>query len=128
MPDYEETGSVAAAPDAVFAYVSDVSHLTDYVPNMTLARSEGDRLQVAAEVQGRHEEGAARFQADQGSRRVEWGGHGPGGYRGWLQVSVSEEESSVTIHLSTDREEDAEEIRRSLSQALGNIRIQVEGA
>ena len=129
MPDYEETGPVALGAEAVFAYVSDVAHLTEYVPNMIQARSEDDHLQVAAEVQGRHEEGAATFRADDERGLIEWGGSGPGGYRGWLQVSGSSETSStVTIHLSTDREEDAEEIRRSLSQALENIRKQVEGA
>ncbi len=58
-----------------------------------------------------------------GSARVH-----PSGYTGWLQVSGSGEDSSVTIHLSTDRDVDAEEIRRSLSEALSNITSQVEGS
>lgn len=126
MPEYEDTASVAAAPDAVFGYVSDVAHLPDYIPNMILAQPEADRLLVAAEVQGRREEGTAWLLADRNRRRLEWSGEGTSRYRGWLQVSSADEGSSVTIHLSSDREEDAEEISQSLSDALLNIKRQVE--
>jgi carbon monoxide dehydrogenase subunit G len=124
MPEYEVSGSVDASPEAVFGYLSDVDHLTDYVPGMVLAREEGDRLRVAADVQGRHEEGRAWLHADSDLRKLEWGGQGTAGYRGWLQVTGSGPGATVTIHLSTDRTSDAEEIRRTLSQALANIKNQ----
>jgi carbon monoxide dehydrogenase subunit G len=128
LPEYEVSGSVNASPGSVFAYLSDVDHLTDYVPHMVLARDEGEGLRVAAEVQGRHEEGAAWLNTQEDQRRIEWGGKGTGGYGGWLSVAESAEGSTVTIHLSTDRVSDAEEIGDSLSQALANIKEQVEGS
>ena len=128
MPEYEVSGSVNASPETVFAYLSDTDHLTDYIPDMVLAREEGDRVRVVAEVQGRHEEGAAWLHADSDLRKIEWGGQGTARYGGWLQVTGSGPDSTVTIHLSTDRISDAEEIRGSLSQALANIKGQVAGS
>ncbi len=127
MPEYEESGSVNASPEAVFAYLSDTHNLTHYVPGMVLAREEGERLRVAAEVQGRHEEGAGWLRANKDLRRIEWGGEGAAGYGGWLKVTESSPGSTVTIHLRTDRESDAEEIRATLSRALTNIKEQVAG-
>ena len=40
---------------------------------------------------------------------------------GWLQVAASGADSTVTIHLTTQRNEDAEQIERSLAQALKTI-------
>ncbi len=128
MPEYEESGSVDASPDAVFDYLSDVGNLTDYIPHMVLAREEGQRLRVAAEVQGRHEEGAAWFRPDADLRRIDWGGQDTAGYRGWLEVTAAGRGSAVRIHLSTDQVSDAKEIQGSLSQALANIRNQVESS
>ena len=124
MPDYEKSGPVDASPDAVFAFLSDVSHMPEYIPDMVLARSEGDRLRVAADVHGRHEEGNAWLRADPDQRRLDWGGEGAG-YSGWLKVSASEPGSEVTIHLSTDRMSDEDAISDSLSQALANIRDRI---
>lgn len=128
MPEYEESGSLNASPESVFAYLSNVDHLTDYVPNMVLARDDGKELRVAAEVQGRHEEGAAWLHTHEDLRRIEWGGQGTAGYGGWLSVTASAEGSTVTIHLSTDRVSDSEQIQGSLSQALANIKDRVEGS
>jgi carbon monoxide dehydrogenase subunit G len=121
MPEYERSGPVNAKPDAVFAFLSDIRHLPEYIPDMVLARAEGDRLRVAADVEGRHEEGTASFKADSQQRRIDWGAAGTAGYGGWLQVSASDPGSTVTIHLSTDRASDDAQIQASLSQALANI-------
>jgi Polyketide cyclase / dehydrase and lipid transport len=128
MPEYEETQTVNAAPDVVFDYVSDVDHLPEYIPHMVLAHATGDRLRVAADVQGRHEEGDAWFRADHDHRRIEWGADDSGRYQGWLQVSGSGQGSLVTIHLSTERDEDAQQIRDALSEALHNITSRVARA
>lgn len=127
MPDYEETGSVRATPDDVFDYVSDVANLSGYVPDLLRATPSGASLTVAAEVEGRLEEGEASFRPDRAARRVEWGGKGSTGYLGWLQVSGSADASFVTIHLSTDRTEDSDAIRASLSKALANIDQHFQG-
>jgi uncharacterized protein YndB with AHSA1/START domain len=121
MPEYEQTQTIDATPDAVFDYVSNPDHLTEYIPNMVLAHATGDHLRVAADVQGRHEEGDAWFRADQHRRRLEWGTDNPGRYQGWLQVSGSDKTTTATIHLTTERDEDAQQIRDALTQALHNI-------
>jgi carbon monoxide dehydrogenase subunit G len=125
MPEYEESGLVNASPDAVFAYLSDIDHLTDYIPDMVLARAEGERLRVAADVQGRHEEGSAWLRADPDERRIDWGGEGTADYGGSIKVTASPPGSMVTIYLSTSRTSDEAEIRAHLSKALANIKGQV---
>ena len=75
MPDFERTATVPASPDQAFQFLSNPKNLPSYVSEMVLARPEqGDRLHVAAEVQGRHEEGEAHFRSDPSQRRLEWGG------------------------------------------------------
>jgi uncharacterized protein YndB with AHSA1/START domain len=121
MPEYEHSLTIDATPDAVFDYVSDPDHLTEYIPNMVLAHATGDHLRVAADVQGRHEEGDAWFRADHDHRRLEWGADNPSRYQGWLQVSGSGKTATATIHLTIERDEDAQQIRDALTQALQNI-------
>ena len=105
----------------VFDYVADVAHLPDDIPEMVTARPQGENVHVEAEVEGRHEEGDATFRADPDRRRIEWGTPEAGRYHGWLQVAASGADSTVTIYLTTQRNEDAEQIERSLAQALKTI-------
>ncbi len=89
---------------------------------MVLAEpEEGERLRVAAEVEGRHEEGDARFRADPSQRRLEWGAADGSGYRGWLQVSEASEGAAVTIHLHLEHDDDEAEINRVLDETVKNI-------
>ncbi len=70
MVDYERTVSVDAAPEDAFRFLTDSSNLPRYVATMVSAGPrEGDRLRVAAEVAGRHEEGEARVRVDEARRR-----------------------------------------------------------
>ena len=51
MSEIERSVTIAAAPDEVFAFVSDVRRLPDYMDHMTAARPErGDVVHVEAEV------------------------------------------------------------------------------
>ena len=82
---HEHTDHIAAAPDAVYAAIADVSNLPRFVPQMTAARrSEGDRVEIAARYEGREQHGEVSFRADDGDRKIEWSA--PSGYHGWLQV------------------------------------------
>jgi uncharacterized protein YndB with AHSA1/START domain len=122
MSEFERTTTVSVGPDDAFSYLSDPIHLPEYVARMSLAqREQGDRLHVAAEVQGRHEEGAARFRVDLEQRRVEWGADSQHGYRGWLQVSAADSGTSVRIHLHVEHEQDKAEIDRALDETISNI-------
>jgi hypothetical protein len=122
MADFERSLSVVASPSAAFSALSDVRNLPRYVATMVMAtRGQGDDLHVAADVQGRHEEGDARFHVDQAGRRLDWGGEGESHYRGWLQVLESAEGSSVTVHIHTVHDQDPAEVDRALDETMLNI-------
>lgn len=122
MRDFERTATVARAPDDTFRFLAEPSNLPRYVARMSQARPEtGDRVHVAADVQGRHEEGDAHFRADPVGRRLEWGAQGTGGYGGWLQVADAPGGAGVTIHLHVQHDEDESEINRVLDETVANI-------
>lgn len=122
MPDFERTTTVSVSPDEAFGFLAEPRNLPQYIATMVLAQPEaGERLRVAAEVEGRHEEGDARFRSDAAQRRMEWGAEGASGYRGWLQVSNADGGSSVTIHLHLAHDEDESEINRVLDETVRNI-------
>ena len=127
MADHERSITVAAAPDAAFRLLADPGNLPRYVATMVEARPEGhDELHVAAEVQGRHEEGEARFQVDEAARRLSWGGRDESGYGGWLQVAGSNGGAAVTVHIHSERSDEEGEITRALDETMANIRRLVE--
>ncbi len=127
VAEYSGSASVDASADRTFDYLSRPENLPEYVATMVLAKPvEEGRLQVAAEVQGRHEEGEASYRTDPGARRIEWGSEGEGGYAGWLEVHGDGDDCSVEIHIRSDRDEDADEIDRVISKTLANIRQLVE--
>jgi uncharacterized protein YndB with AHSA1/START domain len=122
MRDFESSVTVRVSPEEAFRFLADPGNLPRYVATMVLARPEqGERLRVAADVEGRHEEGDARFRADPQDRRVEWGSDDSRGYRGWIQVSGADGGSSVTIHLHLARDEAEAEVIKVLDETVGNI-------
>jgi len=123
MVEYERSKTIPASGAIVYAYVADPANLPAYISTMVRADAmSGGELHVAAEVEGRHEEGDARFQADSAARRIEWGGSGTSAYHGWLQVADAEPGSStVTIHLSTMSADDADQVEQALAETLANI-------
>lgn len=123
MADFERSATIQAPADATYEYLADPRHMPEYVANMTRAEaSRGGHLHVAADVQGRHEEGEAMFEADDAARRLEWGREAHE-YHGWLAVTglTGAETSTVTIHLETHEETDADEVERAIDETLANI-------
>jgi len=122
VPDYERTATVTTAPEDAFRFLADPGNLPKYVATMSAARPEqGHRLHVAAEVQGRHEEGDARFNTDASQRRIEWGAGGRSGYEGSIEVSGTNGGSSVHIRIHVELEHDEREINRAMDEAVSNI-------
>lgn len=122
MSDYERTAKVDSDPDEVFRFLADPGNLPAYVATMSLARPEqAGRLHVAADVQGRHEEGDAQFSADPTGRRIEWGADAQSGYRGSIDVSRAESGSAVHIHLHIEHSRDESEIVKVLDDTVANI-------
>lgn len=132
MGDYEHTATVAADPDALFDYLSDVHHLPDYFTAMRDAEptgehvAEGEEVHVVADVEGTRREGDAWIDADEERRTLRWGSEGPNAYHGELQVSPDGDGSEVAVRLHTERA-DGEAIRKGLQETLATIKQQVEG-
>ena len=139
MPEYEHTQTIHASPAEVFAFVSDVRNLPQYLPTTKGAEPQGEgRVRVRGEANGHEYDSDGYFQADEAMRRLEWGADEEGKYSGWLTVSGEESASLVTVHLSfgpaTDLPERIEEnspgerpIQQGLEASLASIQNLVEG-
>jgi carbon monoxide dehydrogenase subunit G len=119
---HEHTEHVAAAPDAVFAAIADVSNLPRFVPQITAARpTDGDQVEIDARYEGREQHGQASFRADPTERRIEWSS--PGGYRGWMSVAPDGEGSRLTLFLETRHSGERD---HDIAATLEAIRMLVE--
>ena len=129
MGDYEKSTTVQAAPDKVFAYLSDVKNLPAYFDRMTSATpGEGDEVRTTALVDGQEVGGTAWFTVEEDERMLSWGSEGPNDYHGELEVSASDEEpgaSLVTVRLHTTRVDNGS-IDEGLITTLENVRDLVE--
>ena len=119
---HEHTEHVAAAPEAVFAAISDVRNLPRFVPQITAARpTEGERVEIEARYEGREQHGVASFNADPAERKIEWSS--PSGYRGWMSVAPDGEGSRLTLFLDTRHSGERD---HDISATLDAIRMLVE--
>ena len=130
MPDYTRSEQVSSSPGAAFEYLANPSNLPQYVATMVMAqRAAGEKLRVAADVQGRHEEGEGWFRSDSAAGRIEWGAEDNPLYTGSLSIEGTDNSCTVTIKISTDREGEAgesEEIERALSETTANFKRLLE--
>ena len=141
MTEFETERTMPAGADAVFAVVSDLERLTEWLPHEIRVRpihddpgsdpvrGGSDVTEVHAEVEPRHVDahGLVRVRPEQ--MRVEWGGGDSTDYAGHLQVMGDDpDRSSVLLHLSflgdqpeTHTEQAADEVRRGLDAGLENL-------
>jgi carbon monoxide dehydrogenase subunit G len=132
MPDYERTETVAARPDALFAYLSDVRNLPKYFARMTSAEpGDGEEVRTTARIDmgdGPQEvAGEAWFRVDDDGNALAWGSEGENDYSGELDVSPDGDGARVAVRLHT-KVDDRERIERDLDETLGNIKRLVEGS
>ncbi len=119
---HEHTEHIAAAPEAVYAAISDIRNLPRFVPQMTAARSATEgQIEVDARYGGHEQHGAVSFSTDDAARRVEWGA--PSGYRGWMQVDGDGDGSRLTLFLDTPH---ASASDHDVAATLDAIRMLVE--
>lgn len=98
MTEFEADRGMPAGADAVFAVVSDLDRLSEWLPEPVDVRSTGDG-EVHAEVAERGVDANGTVEVRPEQLRVEWG-HAPE-YAGWLQVEhAAPGRSSVVLHLS----------------------------
>ena len=130
MPEYTRSESVSSSPGVAFEYLANPGNLPQYVATMVMAHPAAEgKLRVAADVQGRHEEGEGSFRTDAAAGRVEWGSADNPGYTGSLVVTGSDNSCTVTITIRTDREGEKgepEEIERALAETTANIKRLLE--
>lgn len=149
MAEYEQSQTVEAPPEEVFAWLTDVGNLPKYLPPVTDASVEGPsgegspgvRIRTTLEYPG---EGGGTFDAegylavDEGERRMEWGAEGGRDYSGWLTVgNHGEGGSEVVVHLSFGERsaegeiqgqsgEGRDPLEGGISATLESIRRQIE--
>ncbi len=84
---YEDSTTIAASPQEVFAYVADVAHLPDYLPPITEAAprslAEGTEtdpdvqdatgVHLVGEIKGHRFGNDGWFLADESARTLRWG-------------------------------------------------------
>jgi uncharacterized protein YndB with AHSA1/START domain len=98
MTEFEAERGMPAGADAVFAVVSDLDRLPEWLPEPVDVRSTGEG-EVHADVADRGVQANGTVAVRPEQLRVEWG-HAPE-YAGWLQVvHAAPGRSSVVLHLS----------------------------
>ena len=148
MKEYQQTQTIDASAGEVFAWLSDVNNLPQYLPPVVDASIEGppaegtpgQRIRATLEYPG----GAGTFDAegyfavDEGRRRMEWGAEVQRDYSGWLEVAEGGEgQSQVTVHLSFGEHSVEPEMREQapaerdplaegIAATLESIRRQIE--
>jgi hypothetical protein len=133
MAEFELERQMPAAADRVFAIVSDLDRLDEWLPEAVRVQPRGaGTLHADIPPRGTSGEGLVRVRVEQ--RRVEWGSEDSPDYAGWLQVMhAGDDESSVLLHLSflgdqpeTHGGHAPDEVRRWLDEALTRLRRLVE--
>jgi hypothetical protein len=100
MPEYQGSRLIEAAPDDVFAFVSDIRNLPAYVSTV---RSASPLPRGRVRVEGRSGEATyvddGFIKIDEDRRQMEWRAD-EFNYRGWLEVSDEDGLSRVFVHLA----------------------------
>lgn len=134
---FEETRRIPAAPEDVFAFVSDVRNLPRYLPTTTWAAPQGeDRVRLAGSAAGKQYEDDGYLRCDQPAMRMEWGAD-EHHYSGEMQIRPDGDGSQVTVRLQfrTPPQDgrpgggpSEADIREGLRKALQSIENQVTGS
>lgn len=148
---YEDSTTISASAQEVFAYVSDVGHLPDYLPPIQQAStrslaegtetdpdvSDATGVHLVGEIKGQHFENDGWFLADEGARTLRWGAQTERTYSGRLQVSDDGGGARLSVHLDfgpNSPEEamqqqagDRDLVHEALAATLQSVKQQVEG-
>jgi uncharacterized protein YndB with AHSA1/START domain len=147
--EYEQSQAIEAPPEEVFAWLSDVGNLHEYLPPVvdssvvgpSAEGVPGQRIRTTLEYPGG---GGGTFEAegylavDERERTMEWGAEAGRDYSGWLTVANrGEGASEVVVHLSFGERSAGPEIQErapegrdplaeGISATLESIRRQIE--
>jgi uncharacterized membrane protein len=97
---YEHSRRIEALPDAVYAYVADISRLPTYMTAIDHAEMiDDDRVRIETSSNGTTHQADGTITSDPERRRIEWSSD-PGDYHGTLVVSDEEDHSRVIVRLT----------------------------
>jgi uncharacterized protein YndB with AHSA1/START domain len=134
MTEFEAERTMPADAQDVFAVVSDLDRLGEWLPHEVAVRPTDDG-EVRADVEERAVDARGLVRVRPEQLRVEWGADGPD-YTGWLQVSHADPgRSSVLLHLSflghqpetRPHGHAREEVEQWLSKSLDRLAELVDG-
>lgn len=146
VKEYEQTQRVDAAPDEVFAWLSDVGNMPEYLPPIKEAALKGEAsggkpgrtVWMRGEIPDRGEfESEGYLSVDEAVRRMEWGAEVSRDYSGWLTVSEADGGSDITVHLNfgersvegeiqAESSDDRDPLEEAVGATLESIRRQIE--
>lgn len=132
MPTYTRSTKLATDQDTAYAYLSDVTNLPRYLPQMTKAEPVGDgsEVETAAVVSRpgepqRTEEGTAWFKADDDAHKVSWGSEGENDYHGELDFDDAGG-GACTLRLSLHTEHQFDGMEGAIDDTLATIKQRLE--
>ena len=148
---YEQSTTISASPEEVFAYVSDVSHLPEFLPPITDASerplSEGTEtdpavqdargVHLVGEVEGHRFENDGWFDADAAALTLAWGAQTEHTYSGRLTITPDGDGSRVSVQLDfgergpddqiQSQSGDRDPMGEAFDATLQSLKNQVEG-
>lgn len=140
MKTFRTEIQIDAAPNDVFAYVADFSHMDDYLPTVHHAEPAGEgKIEVEGEADGHHYDATGWFEKDEAERTMEWGSEGVTPYNGHLSVRETPNGSLLEIMLNFGAQPDGEAefesemqtrgpaLQESLNKAAAMIKANAEG-
>ncbi len=117
MPEYKDQIDVATSADAVFAFISKISNLPQYLPTVQGAHAHGaDRVEVDGKANGHQYASAGWFKVDQDARSMSWGSDGQNDYAGRMAVTGDVHAAQVECTLKFSP---TSEIRESMDKHQG---------
>jgi uncharacterized membrane protein len=101
MPTYTASQIISAPANEVFAFVSDISRMPEYLPTVHQARPQGhNRVEMEGNAAGHEYKSDGWLEADEKIHTMRWGSDGESDYSGHLEVQNRGEDSFVTVTLN----------------------------
>lgn len=134
MTHFERTMTMNADAARVFAYISDISNYTKFLPTLErIEKLDGERVHVYGKAHNYTYDKECFFRVDQAQHKVEWGVEDGKHYHGHMVVhggDTTQSLSDVTIGLGFHDpavEQRGERILEGIQATLEAIRDQVHG-
>lgn len=100
MSEFVSKIDISAPADDVFAYVTDISRMPEYLPTLQKAMPAGDnKIRMQGQAGGHPYDAEGWFQVHQNERTMLWGSDGQNRYSGNLEVMSQGDVCLLTVTL-----------------------------